>query len=258
MAKRRSKKLSHEEEIEIIESMNHKKPDTSFRIKSKFKNQKQKELYDKIMNNRVVFVAGAAGTGKTYVTLMAALQCLKDGSVNEILITKPIVEASRSMGFLPGDMKEKMSPYMFSFWANLSKIVGKAYSEVLKSGGFVKEVPLNYVRGNTFGSEDSEGNPKGSICILDEAQNCTEMDMKLYLSRMGEGSKLIVMGDIDQSDLKLGRYEKTGLEDAFDILQGIPQIDFMMFTEDDIVRDATMKEIMKRYKEKSQRKKDVE
>lgn len=250
--KRSSKRLSNEEEIEVLESINRAAPKNAidFKIKSKFKTKKQKELYTKITDNRIVFVAGAAGTGKTYITLMAGLQALKDGIVDQILISKPIVEASQSMGFLPGDMKEKMSPYMFSFWANVSKLVGKTYAKLLQDGELIKEVPLNYMRGNTFGTNDIDGNPRGAFCILDESQNCTVKDMKLFLSRMGEGSKLVIMGDIDQTDLKLGRGELTGLEDAFTILYDIKGIDFVAFSEDDIVRDPLLIDIMKRYKNK--------
>lgn len=246
--KPRKKKLSPDEITNEIESMNHfPKVSTEFRIKSKFKNAKQKELFNKIIDNRIVFVSGSAGTGKTYITLMAALECLKLNAVNQIVITKPIIEASQSIGFLPGDLNEKISVYMHSFYANLNKLIGKEWTTQLKGAEVIKEVPLNYLRGNTFGSYDEAGNAIGTFCILDEAQNCTIKELKLFLSRMGEGSKLIVMGDIDQTDLKLYK-EKSGLDDAFDRFQGIRGIDFIEFTDDDIVRDPLLIEIMKRYK----------
>lgn len=247
MAKR--KKLNYDEEMAEVDAMTrYRKVEHTFKVQSKFKNKKQKELFNKILDNRIVFVSGSAGTGKTYITLMAGLECIKTNKVDQILITKPIVEASKSIGFLPGDLNEKISPYMFSFWANLNKLIGKTWSETLKGQETIKEVPINYMRGNTFGSEDENGNPKGVYCILDEAQNCTVNELKLFISRMGEGSKLIIMGDIDQTDLKLNRGEKSGLEDAFSRFKGIKGVDFIEFSDDDIVRDPLLIEIMKRYK----------
>jgi phosphate starvation-inducible PhoH-like protein len=222
----------------------------TFTFQSKFKNQKQKELFTKILANRITFIAGAPGTGKTYIALMAALRMLKDERfrVNQVIITKPSIEAAKTMGHLPGTLEEKLSPYMFSFWSNLKKLCGQDSVNYFKANDMVKEVPLNYLRGNTFGHYDDEGNPLGCICVLDEAQNCTIEEMKMFISRMGEGTKLVIMGDMEQSDLKLQKHEKSGLEDAFNRFQNIPGIEFMKFTEDDIVRDPFLIEVMKRYK----------
>jgi phosphate starvation-inducible PhoH-like protein len=182
---------------------------------------------------------------------MAALECIKnkqDFNIEKIIITKPIVEASKSIGFLPGTIEEKISPYMYSFRANFKKIIGEEQANNLLSSSLVKEVPLNYIRGNTIGDIDSTEKPVGHFAIIDEAQNATIKDVKLFISRLGEGSKMIIMGDDDQTDLKLDKGEKTGLEDAYDRFQGLKGVGFFEFNEDDIVRDPFLTQIMKRYK----------
>lgn len=249
------KKLSNDELGEWEFGMNNKQEINISNIKIKnyikFKNKKQKELYDKIINNRIVFVKGVAGTGKTLITLMAAIECLKNQElkINKILLSKPIVEASTNMGFLPGTVSEKIFQYFFSFYDNLKKIIGDSQTKFLKQSGIISESPLNFMRGNTFGSLDLEGNPIGTFCILDEAQNATVKDVKLFISRNGENSKLVIMGDTDQTDLKLRQGEETSLDDAFKRFQGIDGIAFVEFTEDEIVRDPFLIEIMKRYRQ---------
>lgn len=224
-----------------------------FKINSKFKNKKQKDLYNSILENRITFARGAAGTGKTIVSLMAGLECIKnkDININQIMLTKPIVEITsqrNGIGSLPGDINEKTLAYYTHFYDNLIKIVGTYQTKYLKQNGFIKETILNYLRGSTFGQYTSDGKSIGSFCIFDESQNCTITEMKTFISRMGEDSKLVILGDTDQIDLKLQKGEKCGLEDAFDRLGGIPGISFIEFTEDEIVRDPFLIEIMKRYK----------
>lgn len=221
-----------------------------FKINCKFKNKKQKELYQTIMDNRITFCSGAAGTGKTLISLMAALDCLKDKNRNigQIVLTKPIVEIGKSLGAMPGDLNEKTLQYFTHFYDNLIKIIGSYQTKYLKENGFIKETVLNFVRGSTFGQYTSDGEPVGSFCIFDESQNCTVTEMKTFISRMGENSKLVILGDIDQIDLKLHRGEKCGLEDAISRFQDIKGIGFVEFSEDDIVRDPFLIEIMKRYK----------
>jgi phosphate starvation-inducible protein PhoH and related proteins len=225
----------------------------TYRINSKFKNAKQKEFYSKILDKdtRIVFVKGSAGTGKTYVSLMAALECIKEQSVNinKILISKVIVPSGRDIGFLKGSLEEKIAPYFTSYWSNITKLIGQAWSAKLKENQIVEESIVNFMRGDTFGTHDASGNPIGAIAIMDEAQNCTVAEMKTFISRMGEHSKLIVMGDTDQTDIKLGRNEKSGLDDAFERFEGLEGIEFVEFTEDDIVRDPFLINIMKRYKD---------
>ena len=230
------------------------KGDINFKVMSKFKSKKQKEMYDVILDNRITFVRGAAGTGKTFVALLTALECIKNKSINidQIVLTKPIVEitSSRSgLGALPGDINEKTLSYYMHFYDNLTKLIGTEPTKLLKERGIIKDTVLNFLRGSTFGKWDANGKPVGSFCIFDESQNCSPVEMKTFISRMGEESKLVIMGDSDQIDLKLNKGEKCGLDDAWDRLQGIPGIGFIEFTEDDIVRDPFLIEIMKRYKQ---------
>jgi phosphate starvation-inducible PhoH-like protein len=220
------------------------------KYKKVFKNDKQKDLYDKILKNRIVFIRGSAGTGKTIISLMAALECLKntDIHIDKISITKPIVEVSKSLGALPGDEKEKTGVYFSHFYDNLEKLLGKFFVDKMKSENLIEEVILNYVRGSTFGTYDSQGNPIGKVCILDEAQNTTVGEIKTFISRMGENTKLIICGDSDQIDIKLPKGEVTGFDYCFKNLRDIKNVDFVEFTEDDIVREPMLIEIMKRFK----------
>lgn len=223
-----------------------------FKINCKFKNKKQKDLYNTIMENRITFVRGAAGTGKTLISLMVGLDCLKNKEMNigQIILTKPIVEitSQRGLGALPGDINEKTLAYYTHFYDNLTKLIGTYQTKFLKENFFIKETILNYLRGSTFGQYTSDGKSIGSFCIFDESQNCTITEMKTFISRMGENSKLVILGDTDQIDLKLAKGEKCGLEDAIDRLKGVEGIGFIEFTEDEIVRDPFLIEIMKRYK----------
>lgn len=224
-----------------------------FKINCKFKNQKQKELYETILNNRITFVRGSAGTGKTLISLFAGLsyiQNARNSNIAQIVLTKPIVEitSNKGLGALPGDINEKTLAYYTHFYDNLIKLVGSQATKMLKEQGFIKETVLNYLRGSTFGQYTSDGEAIGSFCIFDESQNCTATEMKTFISRMGENSKLVILGDTDQIDLKLNKGEKCGLEDAFDRLRGVEGIGFFEFSDDDIVRDPFLIEIMKRYR----------
>jgi phosphate starvation-inducible PhoH-like protein len=250
------KRKSLQEELAEIDEMQEIKRNQimslQFKINCKFKNKKQKEMRDTIMSNRITFVRGSAGTGKTFVSLLAALECVKDKSINidQIVLTKPIVEitSTKGLGALPGDINEKTLSYYTHFYDNLAKLIGNEATKYLKINNIIKETVLNYLRGSTFGRWDSNGNPVGSFCIFDEAQNCSVVEMKTFISRMGEESKLVIMGDSDQIDLKLNKGEKCGLDDAWDRLQGVEGIGFIEFSEEDIVRDPFLIEIMKRYK----------
>lgn len=255
MARRKGKELM--DELIEIDQMNEIRRNQimslQFSINCKFKNEKQKQMYNTIMSNRITFVKGASGTGKTLISLLTALRCIKEPKVNieQIVLTKPIVEitSSKGLGALPGDINEKTLSYYTHFYDNLTKIIGNEATKYLKNNDVIKETILNYLRGSTFGKWDSSGNPVGSFCIFDEAQNCSIVEMKTFISRMGEQSKLVIMGDSDQIDLKLGKNEKCGLDDAWERLKGIEGIGFVEFSEDDIVRDPFLIEIMKRYKD---------
>lgn len=243
------KRRSFNQEIEEFdEIVRERKVSLGYKINLKFKNKKQKDYYAGIKSNRIFLAKGSAGTGKTLISILAALEMLKDGTIKKILITKPIVESSTSMGFLPGDMTTKISQYMVSFYSNIEKVIGNEWTNVLKREGLVVEVPLNFMRGNTFGGINPDGTPSGYYIIADEMQNSTVREMKLLISRLGEGSTMVIMGDTDQVDLKLGRGEKNGLDDAVDRLHDIEGIGNIQFLDDDIVRDPFLIEIMKRYK----------
>jgi phosphate starvation-inducible protein PhoH and related proteins len=252
----RSSKRTIQDELEEIDSMDtyvrEQVLSHNFKINCKFKNKKQKDMYDTILKNRITFVSGPAGTGKTLVSLMAGLECIKNPNINisQLVMVKPIVEitSQKGLGALPGGVEDKTFLYFTSFYDNLTKIIGNETTKYLKDNGVIKDTVLNYLRGSTFGKYTAEGKPIGSFCIFDETQNCTETEMKTFISRMGEETKLVIMGDIEQTDLKLGYNEISGLEDGLKRLRDIEGIGFVEFTEDDIVRDPFLIEIMKRYK----------
>lgn len=251
---RKGNKKAVQEQLDEMEEMNYNRKQQlqnfQFKINCTFKNKKQKELFKTILENRITFVKGAAGTGKTLISLMAGLECVKNKQypIDRLILTKPIVEVSKSIGALPGDISEKTLSYYTHFYDNLTKLVGSEVTKYLKESGVIKESILNYLRGSTFGSYDLQGNPIGSFCIFDESQNCTITEMKTFISRIGENTKIVILGDLDQIDIKLDKGSKTGLEHAWEILQGVQNIGFVEFTEDDIVREPMLIEIMKRYK----------
>lgn len=208
----------------------------------KHKNAKQKELCKAIADNQITFVSGPAGTGKSMMALKTALELLKmDNEYTQILLTKPIVEAGESIGFLPGDLNEKIDPYMNSFVGIFKKLIGPSKTKDFLNNQVIVSNPLAYLRGETF---------ENCVAIIDEAQNTTVSGLKLWISRKGQTSKLIVLGDADQTDLYLRNGQKSGLEDAFERFQGVPGVGFIEFTEDEIVRSDILIEIMKRYKHK--------
>ncbi len=213
----------------------------NFRKEITLKTEKQKELMKAIHGNDIIFVSGAAGVGKTLISLKGALELIKDPNnpIDKIIISKPIVEAGENIGFLPGTLEEKIEPYLQSFQGNLKQLIGGESTRQLLTSKTIEAMPLAYLRGVTF---------RNSVAILDEAQNTTMIGLKLFISRIGDNSKIIIMGDMDQTDLDLRRNEKSGLEDAFERFQGVPGVAFVQFTEDDIVRHSILIELMKRYK----------
>jgi phosphate starvation-inducible protein PhoH and related proteins len=223
----------------------------NFNINCKFKNKKQKDLAETIKNNRITFVVGSPGSGKTFIALKTALELIKDknSNIGDIMLTTPIIEVSpKSIGALPGDLHEKTVNFFDHLYSNLEKIVDKSTVLFLKKSGLVNDKIINFIRGNTFGRYDENGNAIGTYCLLDEAQNLTVKEMKTFISRLGENSKMVIAGDPEQCDLKLNRNEKNGLVDAIERFKDMKGVGIIEFNEDDIVRDPFLIEIMKKYK----------
>lgn len=200
----------------------------------------QKTYVDSIKNHDVVFGIGPAGTGKTFLAVTLAVTALKRGQIKRIILTRPAVEAGESLGFLPGDLKEKVDPYLRPVYDALYQILGKEQTSRLMEREIIEIAPLAYMRGRTLDD---------AFVILDEAQNTTVMQMKMFLTRLGFNSKMIVNGDISQIDLP--RHVKSGLIDATQKLRAIPQIDFIYFSAKDVVRHPVVAEIINAYETES-------
>ena len=196
----------------------------------------QKSYYYALKNNDVVFGVGPAGTGKTYLAVVFAVAALKNNEVKKIILTRPAVEAGESLGFLPGDLKEKVDPYLRPLYDALHDMLGVEQTEKLIEKGVIEIAPLAYMRGRTL--EDA-------YVILDEAQNTTDNQMKMFLTRLGFRSKMIVTGDISQIDLP--RNTTSGLVRALNILEGVKGISFIHLSAMDVVRHPVVQRIIERY-----------
>ena len=196
----------------------------------------QKSYYYALKNNDVVFGIGHAGTGKTYLAVVFAVAALKNNEVKKIILTRPAVEAGENLGFLPGDLKEKVDPYLRPLYDALYDMLGVEQTEKLMEKGVIEIAPLAYMRGRTL--EDA-------YVILDEAQNTTDNQMKMFLTRLGFRSKMIVTGDISQIDLP--RNTTSGLIRALDILEGVKGISFIHLSAMDVVRHPVVQRIIERY-----------
>lgn len=196
----------------------------------------QKSYMDMIKKNDIVFGIGPAGTGKTYLAVAAAVAAFKSGQVNRIILTRPAVEAGESLGFLPGDLQDKVDPYLRPLYDALFEIFGFENYQDLVEKGIIEIAPLAYMRGRTLDN---------SFVILDEAQNTTHEQMKMFLTRLGYGSKAIITGDITQIDLPRGK--KSGLSSAARILDGVEGISFMRFSSIDVVRHPLVQRIIDAY-----------
>ena len=196
----------------------------------------QREYYLALKHNDVVFGIGPAGTGKTYLAVVFAVAALKRNEVQKIILTRPAVEAGENLGFLPGDLKEKVDPYLRPLYDALYDMLGEQQSERLIEKGVIEIAPLAYMRGRTL--EDA-------YVILDEAQNTTKAQMKMFLTRLGFNSKMIITGDITQIDLPRG--VASGLKNAIDIIQGIVGVSFVYLSALDVVRHPVVQRIIERY-----------
>ncbi len=196
----------------------------------------QKEYAACIKKHDVVFGIGPAGTGKTYLAVAMAISAYKQKLVQKIILTRPAVEAGERLGFLPGDMQEKVDPYLRPLYDALYDILGRDAALKMKEKEFIEVVPLAYMRGRTL---------DGSFIILDEAQNTTREQMKMFLTRMGMNSKVVVTGDVTQIDLP--RDKKSGLKDAVQVLRNVDDIAIVRLTEKDVVRHKLVQEIVRAY-----------
>lgn len=196
----------------------------------------QGEYLDKLQNNELVFGMGPAGTGKTYLAVAVAVAMMKRRQVDRIILSRPAVEAGERLGFLPGDMKDKVDPYLRPLYDALYDMMPPKMVEERLTSGEIEVAPLAFMRGRTLAN---------SFIILDEAQNTTPTQMKMFLTRLGENGRMAVTGDLSQTDLPMGA--KSGLRDAMETLQQIKGIGFVHFTHADVVRHPLVTRIVRAY-----------
>lgn len=203
-------------------------------IKCKSKNQQQ--LVDAYESNDMIFATGPAGTGKTYLSIALAVKALKEKNVRKIILSRPAVEAGEKLGFLPGDMKEKIDPYLQPLYDALEDMIPAVKLQDMIEKNVIQIAPLAFMRGRTLSD---------AVVILDEAQNTTTAQLRMFLTRMGFNTKMIITGDMTQIDLPKG--QRCGLAEALDILQGIEGIGFVALGQKDIVRHKLVTRIVNAY-----------
>ncbi|MFO7884587.1 MAG: PhoH family protein [Desulfobacteraceae bacterium] len=244
-------KKNHVSPAEIDSAVNSLKKDSTCKLETLFldtvfttaKNRpitprtpKQKEYIDSAREHDIVFSIGPAGTGKTYLAMAMALSTFTRGRVNRIILTRPAVEAGEALGFLPGDLADKVNPYLRPLYDALYDMLSFEKARDLIEQNIIEIAPLAFMRGRTLNN---------AFIILDEAQNTTREQMKMLLTRIGYNSKAIITGDITQTDLPTGK--NSGLIDAKNTLQGIKGLDFIYFTRDDVVRHRLVGKIIAAY-----------
>lgn len=200
------------------------------------KSQNQQKLVMSSRKNDLVFAIGPAGTGKTYISVAMAVKALKDRHVKKIIITRPAVEAGENLGFLPGDLKEKIDPYLRPIYDALNDMIPSEKLRYYMENGVIEIAPLAYMRGRTLNN---------AFILLDEAQNTTPMQIKMFMTRMGPDSKVIITGDMSQIDLP--SKQKSGLKEAIRILKDVKGIGFVTLDGKDVVRHELVKNIIEAY-----------
>ncbi|MBO7736840.1 MAG: PhoH family protein [Clostridia bacterium] len=202
----------------------------------------QKQYVDAAKKNTVVFGVGPAGTGKTYLAVCLAVAALKSKQVEKIILTRPAVEAGEKLGFLPGDLQNKVDPYLRPLYDALQELLGLENYAKYMERGVIEIAPLAYMRGRTLSN---------AFIILDEAQNTTKEQMKMFLTRMGEGSRMMITGDLTQIDLPEGK--RSGLSHAVKILKNVEDIAVCRLTDKDVVRHALVMQIIRAYERDSEK-----
>lgn len=205
------------------------------------KNINQKNYLKAVLENDVVFGVGPAGTGKTYLAVAAALKLLRDKRVERVVLTRPAVEAGEALGFLPGDLQEKLLPYLRPLYDAMNDMLGAEETLALVERQIVEIAPLAYMRGRTLSN---------AFVILDEAQNTSHEQMMMFLTRLGENSKMAITGDITQIDLP--RNKKSGLVDALETLDGVDGVKIFRFDAGDVIRHPLVTKIVAAYDSKKQ------
>lgn len=200
----------------------------------------QKKYFEALQTSDIVFASGSAGSGKTYLAVAYALNQLKKNKIKKIIITRPVVEAGEKLGFLPGDLKEKIDPYLIPIYDAIDDILGVDAASKAIEKQIIEIAPLAYMRGRTLDN---------AFIILDEAQNTTENQIKMFLTRLGFNSKMIITGDITQIDLM--KPQSSGLIHAMKILKDVKEIKFINFTSIDVMRHPLVSKIISRYEENS-------
>lgn len=201
----------------------------------------EKELFTVLRSSSVVFSVGPAGTGKTFVSVLWALSEVLSGRKGKLVLTRPVVEAGESLGYLPGDLRQKLGPYLNPLYDAASYVLSPQQIRRMEENGTLEIAPLAYMRGRSINN---------SVMILDEAQNATRTQMKMFLTRLGENSQALVTGDPSQIDLPSRK--DSGLEEAVDILSGIKGVSVVRFTHSDTIRSRIVREIVRAYSEREE------
>ena len=205
----------------------------------------QRTYVDAIKQNTCTFAVGPAGTGKTYLAIAMAVVAMKNKEIERIILTRPAVEVGEKLGFLPGDLAQKVDPYLRPLYDALHEMLGLDAYQRLVERGAIEVAPLAYMRGRTLND---------AFIILDEAQNTTSEQMKMFLTRMGMGSKMVITGDVTQIDLPIGK--KSGLVEALEVLKGVEDIGIVRLTHRDVVRHELVQAIVKAYEKYALRNND--